>query len=168
MRRRYDTLNLSYLTFLAQIVRRCAETDTPLSFCGEDAGRPVEAVALAAMGLRTLSMRPASIGPVKSMLRRVNLDEARAVIEEASDERPADPSAPRSGSGCARPTGRSDTGPRWGRPMTGVLRPARLGSPRSGLHRGVADPLRTGLDGRGAATGRLPSRLTGSDRREPA
>jgi signal transduction protein with GAF and PtsI domain len=35
------------------------------------------------MGLRTLSMRPASIGPVKSLLRRVNLDEARAVIDEA-------------------------------------------------------------------------------------
>jgi signal transduction protein with GAF and PtsI domain len=41
-------------------------TDTPLSFCGEDAGRPVEAMCFAAMGLRTLSMRPASIGPVKS------------------------------------------------------------------------------------------------------
>ena len=84
VRRRYDTLNVSYLTFLGQIVERCAETGTPLSFCGEDAGRPVEAVALAAMGLRALSMRPASIGPVKAMLRRVDLDEARAVIEEAS------------------------------------------------------------------------------------
>ena len=28
-------------------------------------------------------MRPASIGPVKSLLRRVNLDEGRAVIDEA-------------------------------------------------------------------------------------
>ena len=83
VRRRYDTLNISYLTFLGQIVERCAETGTPLSFCGEDAGRPVEAVAFAAMGLHALSMRPASIGPVKSMLRRVNLAKARAVIEEA-------------------------------------------------------------------------------------
>ena len=85
MRRRYDTLNVSYLTFLNQIVGRCAETGTPLSFCGEDAGRPVEALALAAMGLRALSMRPASIGPVKAMLRHVNLDEARAVIDEARE-----------------------------------------------------------------------------------
>ncbi|MBY4892997.1 phosphoenolpyruvate--protein phosphotransferase [Rhodobacteraceae bacterium N5(2021)] len=83
VRRRYDTLNISYLTFLEQIVHRCAEADTPLSFCGEDAGRPVEAVCFAAMGLRNLSMRPASIGPVKSLLRRVDLREARSVITEA-------------------------------------------------------------------------------------
>ncbi|ABD56122.1 phosphoenolpyruvate--protein phosphotransferase [Jannaschia sp. CCS1] len=83
VRRRYDTLNVSFLTFMEQIVHRCAETDTPLSFCGEDAGRPVEAVCFAAMGLRNLSMRPASIGPVKSLLRRVDLREARGVITEA-------------------------------------------------------------------------------------
>jgi phosphotransferase system enzyme I (PtsP) len=83
VRRRYDTLNVSFLSLIEQIVARCAETDTPLSFCGEDAGRPIEAMCFAAMGLRTLSMRPASIGPVKSLLRRVNLDEARTVIDEA-------------------------------------------------------------------------------------
>jgi phosphotransferase system, enzyme I, PtsP len=84
VRRRYDTLNAGYLQFIGQIVARCRETGTPLSFCGEDAGRPVEALCLAAMGLRQLSMRPASIGPVKHLLRRVSLDEARGVIEEAS------------------------------------------------------------------------------------
>ena len=83
VRRRYDTLNVSFLSFLEQIVHRCADTDTPLSFCGEDAGRPVEALCFAAMGLRSLSMRPASIGPVKSLIRRVDLCEARAVITEA-------------------------------------------------------------------------------------
>ncbi|MCU0853759.1 MAG: phosphoenolpyruvate--protein phosphotransferase [Rhodobacteraceae bacterium] len=83
VRRRYDTLNVAYLTFLEQIVKRCAATQTPLSFCGEDAGRPVEALCFAAIGLRTLSMRPASVGPVKHLLRRVDLSEARAVIEEA-------------------------------------------------------------------------------------
>jgi len=83
VRRRYDTLNVSFLTFIEQIVGRCADTDTHLSFCGEDAGRPIEALCFAAMGLRTLSMRPASIGPVKSLLRRVDLREARAVINEA-------------------------------------------------------------------------------------
>ncbi|MBF9044064.1 phosphoenolpyruvate--protein phosphotransferase [Rhodobacterales bacterium HKCCE4037] len=83
VRRRYDTLNVSFLTFLEQIVHRCSDTDTDLSFCGEDAGRPVDAVCFAAMGLRNLSMRPASIGPVKSLLRRVDLREARAVITEA-------------------------------------------------------------------------------------
>ncbi len=83
VRRRYDTLNVSFLNFLEMIVTRCAETETDLSFCGEDAGRPLEALCFAAMGLRKLSMRPASIGPVKSLLRRVDLRELRAVIREA-------------------------------------------------------------------------------------
>ena len=86
VRRRYDTLNLSFLAFLEHIVARCAEAGTALSFCGEDAGRPIEALALAAIGFRTLSMRPASVGPVKALLRKVNLIEARAVIDRARTE----------------------------------------------------------------------------------
>jgi len=86
VRKRYDTLNVSFLSFIEHIVDRCAESDTPLSFCGEDAGRPVEAACFAAIGLDTLSMRPASIGPVKSILRRTNLIELRNVIDRARDE----------------------------------------------------------------------------------
>ncbi|WP_299878775.1 phosphoenolpyruvate--protein phosphotransferase [uncultured Sulfitobacter sp.] len=85
VRRRYDTLNVSFLTFLEGIADRCRVTDTALSFCGEDAGRPVEALCFAAIGFRTLSMRPASIGPVKSLLRRCALDEVRQVIHDARD-----------------------------------------------------------------------------------
>ncbi|GGO56342.1 phosphotransferase system, enzyme I, PtsP [Roseovarius pacificus] len=84
VRRRYDTLNVSFLNFLENIVQRCAVTDTRLSFCGEDAGRPIEAACLAAIGIRSLSMRPASIGPVKSILRRTDLTELRTVIDDAS------------------------------------------------------------------------------------
>jgi phosphotransferase system, enzyme I, PtsP len=83
VRRRYDTLDMGYLTFLEQIIARCAASSTPLSFCGEDAGRPVEAVALAALGFRMLSMRPASVGPVKHLLRRVDLNDVRGVIDAA-------------------------------------------------------------------------------------
>lgn len=83
VRRRYDTLNVSFLSFIERIVERCNETGTPLSFCGEDAGRPIEAVCLAAMGLRSLSMRPASIGPVKHLLRRSSLESLRIVIHGA-------------------------------------------------------------------------------------
>lgn len=84
VRRRYDTLNVSFLRLIEMVVQRCREADTPLSFCGEDAGRPIEAVCLAAMGLSALSMRPASIGPVKHLLRRVHLGEAKDVIDEAA------------------------------------------------------------------------------------
>jgi phosphotransferase system enzyme I (PtsP) len=83
VRRRYDTLNVSFLSFLEWIVMRCNETKTPLSFCGEDAGRPVEAACLTAMGLRSLSMRAASIGPVKHLLRRTHIGKLREVIAQA-------------------------------------------------------------------------------------
>jgi phosphotransferase system enzyme I (PtsP) len=85
VRRRYDTLNVSFLTFLEGIVKRCETSNTALSFCGEDAGRPIEALCLAAIGIRTLSMRPASIGPVKSLIMRYNLDDIRAVINASRD-----------------------------------------------------------------------------------
>jgi len=83
VRRRYDTLNVSFLSFLETIVERCNDTKTSLSFCGEDAGRPIEALCLAAIGFRCLSMRPASIGPVKSLIRRTDLSEVRKVIWDA-------------------------------------------------------------------------------------
>ena len=83
VRRRYEMLSTSFLDFLEQIVARCARHGTPLSFCGEDAGRPIEALALAAIGFRSLSMRPASIGPVKALIRKVDLAGARAAIDDA-------------------------------------------------------------------------------------
>ena len=81
VRRRYDAFNASYLTFLRMIVERCEENGAPVSYCGEDAGRPLEALAICAMGLRALSMRPASIGPVKRLLREADLRAARAEID---------------------------------------------------------------------------------------
>ena len=38
VRKRYDTLNVSFLSFIERIVERCDISGTPLSFCGEDAG----------------------------------------------------------------------------------------------------------------------------------
>ncbi len=81
VRRRYDLLNTSFLRFISQIVARCDGFGTPLSFCGEDAGRPVEALCLAALGIRTLSMRPASVGPVKHLIRGVNLTDLRDLLK---------------------------------------------------------------------------------------
>ena len=72
-RRRYDTLNVSFLSMLRQIIARCADARVPLSFCGEDAFRPIEALTFAALGFQRLSMRPASIGPVKHLIRRISI-----------------------------------------------------------------------------------------------
>jgi len=83
VRMRYDVLNFSFLRLLEQIARRCADAGTTLSYCGEAAGRPLEAVVLVSRGFRELSMRPASIGPVKRALMSVDLDEVRQVMAQA-------------------------------------------------------------------------------------
>ena len=83
VRQRYDVLSGSFLGFLKYIVARADAAGAPLSFCGEAAGRPVDAVALAAIGFRALSMRPAAIGRVKFALRGVDLGAARAAIDGA-------------------------------------------------------------------------------------
>ena len=83
VRKRYDTLNTSFLNFLEQIVGRARNSNTQLSFCGEDAGRPLEAACFAALGIQTLSMRPASIAPVKHLIRRIDLKELKSVIDKA-------------------------------------------------------------------------------------
>ncbi|MEL7463923.1 MAG: phosphoenolpyruvate--protein phosphotransferase [Pseudomonadota bacterium] len=83
VRQRYDVLSGSFLAFLRFVVARADAAGTSLSFCGEAAGRPTDAVALAAIGFRALSMRPAAIGRVKYALRSVSLEEARLSIAAA-------------------------------------------------------------------------------------
>lgn len=80
---RYGVLKPSFLRFLRELCDRCAAFDLPLSFCGEAAAKPTAAVALAALGVESLSMRPASIAPVKKAIRSVNLGEARRVLDSA-------------------------------------------------------------------------------------
>ena len=85
VRQRYDVLNSSYIAFLKHIKNRCAETDTHLSYCGEDAGRPLEALCLSAIGITTLSMRAASIGPVKHLIRKTDLGALERTLEAACE-----------------------------------------------------------------------------------
>ena len=86
VRRRYDTLNTSFLNFLEQVVERARASNTELSYCGEDAGRPIDAICFAALGIKTLSMRPASIAPVKYLIRRVDLKDIKFVIDQSRNE----------------------------------------------------------------------------------
>lgn len=74
---RYDPLSPPALRALEQIQRACAETGTPVSVCGEMAGRPLEAFALVAIGFERLSMPPAGVGPVKQMVLSCDREAAR-------------------------------------------------------------------------------------------
>jgi phosphotransferase system, enzyme I, PtsP len=74
---RYDMLSPPALRALAAIQQACAETGTPVSVCGEMAGRPLEAFALVALGFDRLSMPPAGVGPVKQMVLSCDREAAR-------------------------------------------------------------------------------------------
>ena len=80
--RRYDSLSPASLTLFRQIVRSSAEAGGDLSLCGEMAGRPLDAMALIGLGVRTLSMQPANIGPVKMMIRSVDVGEVAQFVDK--------------------------------------------------------------------------------------
>lgn len=85
---RYDVLAPGMLNFLRIIARKCRDASVSMSVCGEMAGRPLEAMALLGIGVRTLSMSASSIGPVKAMVRSLSLPQLEHYIttqETASD-----------------------------------------------------------------------------------
>jgi len=70
-------ISCNVLKFIAD---RCARNNTPVSVCGEIAGRPLEAITLAALGYRTLSMPVTGIGPVKAALLKLDAQDLEKVI----------------------------------------------------------------------------------------
>ena len=80
--RRYDNLNPAALTLIRLIVNSSAEAHGELSLCGEMAGKPLDAMALLGLGLRTLSMQPAYIGPIKMMIRSMSLSEVAPFVDK--------------------------------------------------------------------------------------
>lgn len=77
---RYDALSPAPLNFLKIVLDACEAKGVPLSLCGEMAGRPLEALALIALGFRQISMPPASIGPVKQMIMHLNAEKAQDLM----------------------------------------------------------------------------------------
>jgi len=79
---RYDALSPAPLKALKTLVKAAKKHDVPLTLCGEMAGRPIEALALIALGFRSLSMAPASIGPVKTMILSLNAARATKLLDD--------------------------------------------------------------------------------------
>jgi phosphotransferase system enzyme I (PtsP) len=77
---RYDTLSPAMLGILEQLVRECGAAAIPISLCGEMAGQPLDAMALIGLGFRTLSMAPPAVGPVKNMIRSLDLARLRTYL----------------------------------------------------------------------------------------
>jgi phosphotransferase system enzyme I (PtsP) len=79
---RYDTLSAPVLELIERLATACREADVPLSICGEAAGRPLDALAFAAVGVTTLSMSGNAILPVKALLAAADLTTFRPVLRE--------------------------------------------------------------------------------------
>ncbi len=79
---RYDTLSAPVLELLERLVLACNEAGVPLSVCGEAAGRPLDALAFAAVGVTTLSMSGNAILPVKALLAEADLNSFRPILRD--------------------------------------------------------------------------------------
>lgn len=86
---RFDPISPPFLRALRSIVRAAVAHGRPVTLCGELAGKPLPALALIGIGFRSISMAPASVGPVKAMIRAVDT----AALEAAMDDMLADPNS---------------------------------------------------------------------------
>ena len=84
---RFDPLERPFLRILRDIVRAGESNKTPVTLCGELAGKTISAMALLGIGFRSVSMSPASIGPVKAMLLGLDLKALSDVMEAALDDK---------------------------------------------------------------------------------
>jgi phosphotransferase system enzyme I (PtsP) len=87
---RYDWLSIAILRFLDRVIRACEAHGVPVGVCGEMGGRTLEAMALVGLGIRRLSITPASVGPVKAMIRSVDAGalqtEMRALLDSGTTD----------------------------------------------------------------------------------
>jgi phosphotransferase system, enzyme I, PtsP len=65
---RFDPLSAPVLRALRDIAEKSRQYGKPVTVCGELASQPIGALALAALGYRSLSLTPSAVGPVKAML----------------------------------------------------------------------------------------------------
>ena len=59
----------------------------PLNLCGEMSGRPLEAMTLVGLGFRSISMAPASVGPIKAMVLSLDAGELAKRLDELLDSK---------------------------------------------------------------------------------
>jgi phosphoenolpyruvate-protein phosphotransferase len=69
------------LRLLQQVIKACNAHGTPVTLCGEMAGRPRCFLPLFGMGLRSLSMSPAFVPPLKELIRRTTLPIAQEIAQ---------------------------------------------------------------------------------------
>ncbi len=70
---RFDALHPAFLRALGRVAALATEKGKRVSICGEMAGKPLEAMALLGLGFRSFSMSPTGIGPIKALVRAIEV-----------------------------------------------------------------------------------------------
>jgi phosphotransferase system enzyme I (PtsP) len=79
---RFDPLSVPVLRALRLIVERGRAHGKPVTLCGELASKPIGALALIAIGFRSFSVLPSSVGPVKAMLLDLDAGKAERLVSD--------------------------------------------------------------------------------------
>jgi phosphotransferase system, enzyme I, PtsP len=82
---RFDTLSAPILRALREIVRKANAARKSASLCGEMASKPIGALALVALGYRSLSLSATAHGPVKALILDLDARKAEAMITPLLD-----------------------------------------------------------------------------------
>ena len=87
---RYDWLSPAILRFLKRVIDSCDAAGVPARICGEMGGRPLEAMALIGLGADKFSITPAAVGPVKAMVRSLDVAAVRSRMHQLLQKPPQD------------------------------------------------------------------------------
>ena len=87
---RYDWLSVSIMRFLRRVQLNLVGHTIDVTVCGEMGGRRLEALALLGIGIRRLSITPASVGPIKELVRKVALPELEQAMAQWLSAPPPD------------------------------------------------------------------------------
>jgi phosphotransferase system enzyme I (PtsP) len=82
---RFDTLSAPILRALRDIARKGKAAGKSVSLCGEMASQPIGALALIALGYRSLSLSATAHGPVKALILDLDAKKAEAMITPLLD-----------------------------------------------------------------------------------
>ncbi len=82
---RFDPLSAPVLRALRAIAQAGRKHNKPVALCGELASKPIGALALVALGYRSLSVTPSALGPVKAMLLELDGRKAKKLLDPLID-----------------------------------------------------------------------------------
>ncbi|WP_456408122.1 phosphoenolpyruvate--protein phosphotransferase [Thiolapillus sp.] len=86
----YDALHPAIVMLIQQVLKAGISTGKPVAMCGEMAGTPKYIPLLLGMGLKSLSMHPASLLEIKQLIRSLNIaqleQKTAAILQDLQHE----------------------------------------------------------------------------------